>query len=94
MASLEDEEGVVIYQPVEERGMGVSPMRFSRETRAGRPCHGAISTGCCADAAVLGDDTIVGTNSVIGASVSLTKSVPPNTLVTIEKPSLKFRGAT
>ena len=47
-----------------------------------------------ANATVLGDDTIVGTNSVIGASVSLTKSVPPNTLVTIEKPSLKFREAS
>lgn len=47
-----------------------------------------------ANATVLGGDTIVGANSVIGASVSLTKSVPPNTLVTIEKPSLRFREAS
>ena len=47
-----------------------------------------------ANATVLGGDTVVGANSVIGASVSLTKSVPPNTLVTIEKPSLRFREAS
>ena len=46
-----------------------------------------------ANATVLGGTTIVGANSVIGASVSLTKSVPPNTVVTIEKPSLRFREA-
>lgn len=43
-----------------------------------------------ANATVLGGKTVVGKNSVIGASVSLTRSVPPNTLVTIEKPSLRF----
>ena len=46
-----------------------------------------------ANATVLGGDTVVGANSVIGASVSLTKSVPANTIVTIDKPSLRFREA-
>lgn len=46
------------------------------------------------NATVLGGDTVVGRNSVIGASVSLTKSVPPNTVVTIEKPDLRFREAS
>lgn len=46
------------------------------------------------NATVLGGDTTVGANSVIGASVSLTRSCPPNTVVTIEKPSLKFREAS
>ena len=46
-----------------------------------------------ANATVLGGETVVGRNSVIGASVSLTRSVPPNTLVTIDKPSLRFRDA-
>lgn len=46
-----------------------------------------------ANATVLGGDTVVGKHSVIGASVSLTKSVPANTQVTIEKPSLRFREA-
>ena len=47
-----------------------------------------------ANATVLGGNTTVGANSVIGASVSLMKSVPPNTIVTIEKPSLRFREAS
>lgn len=47
-----------------------------------------------ANATILGGDTIIGANSVIGASVSLTKSIPPNTVVTIEKPSLRFREAS
>ena len=44
-----------------------------------------------ANATILGGKTVIGNNSVIGASVSLHKSVPANTIVTIEKPSLKFR---
>jgi serine O-acetyltransferase len=47
-----------------------------------------------ANATILGGDTIVGHHSVIGASVSLTKSIPPNTVVTIDKPSLRFREAS
>jgi serine O-acetyltransferase len=44
-----------------------------------------------ANATVLGGDTIVGAHSVVGASVSLTRSIPPYTIVTIEKPQLRFR---
>jgi serine O-acetyltransferase len=44
-----------------------------------------------ANATILGGDTVIGAGSEIGASVSLTKSVPPNTVVTVEKPSLRFR---
>lgn len=47
-----------------------------------------------ANATILGGDTVIGKNSVIGASVSLMKGVPPNTVVTIEKPSLQFRDAS
>ena len=47
-----------------------------------------------ANATILGGQTVIGANSVIGASVSLMKSVPPNTIVTIEKPSLRFREAS
>lgn len=47
-----------------------------------------------ANATILGGDTVIGANSVIGASVSLMRSVPPNTIVTIEKPSLRFREAS
>jgi serine O-acetyltransferase len=46
-----------------------------------------------ANATVLGGQTVIGAHSVIGAGVSVTKSVPPNTIVTVEKPSLRFREA-
>ena len=45
------------------------------------------------NATILGGTTVVGAGSLIGANVSLNRSVPPNTIVTIEKPSLKFREA-
>lgn len=47
-----------------------------------------------ANATVLGGKTVIGRNSVIGASVSLMKSVEPNTMVTVDKPSLRFREAS
>ncbi len=47
-----------------------------------------------ANATVLGGQTVIGAHSVIGAGVSVTKSVPPNTIVTVEKPSLRFREAS
>lgn len=47
-----------------------------------------------ANATILGGDTVIGANSVIGASVWMTKSVPPNTIVTIETPSLRLRDAS
>jgi serine O-acetyltransferase len=47
-----------------------------------------------ANGTVLGGHTVVGANSVIGAGVSVTRSIPPNTVVTIEKPSLRFREAS
>lgn len=58
--------------------------------------HPTIEEGVViyANATVLGGDTIIGANSVIGSSASVTKSVPPNTVVTIEKPSLRFREAS
>lgn len=45
------------------------------------------------NASILGGSTIVGAGSLIGSSVTLSRSVPPNTIVTIEKPSLRFREA-
>ena len=46
------------------------------------------------NASILGGETFVGRGSVVGAGVTLTKSVPPNTVVTIEKPNLRFREAS
>lgn len=47
-----------------------------------------------ANATVLGGDTVIGHHSTIGASVSLYESVPPNTQVMLERPSLRFRQAS
>lgn len=45
------------------------------------------------NATILGGTTVIGAGSRIGSSVSLNRSVPPHTIVTIERPSLRFRDA-
>ena len=45
------------------------------------------------NATILGGTTVIGAGSQIGSTVTLSRSVPPNTIVTIEKPSLRFRDA-
>ena len=44
-----------------------------------------------ANATILGGDTVIGHHAVIGSNVWLTHSVEPNTVVSIEKPSLRIR---
>ncbi len=46
-----------------------------------------------ANATILGGNTVIGHDSVIGANVWLTRSVPPQTTVTLEKPQLRMRSA-
>ena len=45
-----------------------------------------------ANATILGGATVIGHDSVIGANVWLTRSVPPHTTVTLEKPQLRIRS--
>jgi serine O-acetyltransferase len=45
-----------------------------------------------ANATILGGETIIGHHSVIGSSVWLTHGVPPYTVVSLEKPSLRIKG--
>jgi serine O-acetyltransferase len=45
-----------------------------------------------ANATILGGDTVVGHHAVIGSNVWLTQSVPPHTVVALEKPALRFRS--
>jgi serine O-acetyltransferase len=45
-----------------------------------------------ANATILGGDTVIGHNAVVGSSVWLTHGVGPYTVVTIEKPSLRIKG--
>ncbi len=86
---------VKIYQ-----GVTLGALSFPRDEKGNLirniKRHPTIEEGVViyANATVLGGTTVVGANSVIGASVSLMKTIPPNTVVTIEKPSLKFREAS
>ncbi|QDT00191.1 serine O-acetyltransferase [Adhaeretor mobilis] len=56
--------------------------------------HPTIQNGVVvyANATILGGETIVGHDSVIGSSVWLTYSVEPHTTVLLEKPKLKMRA--
>ncbi|TWU35178.1 serine O-acetyltransferase EpsC [Novipirellula artificiosorum] len=55
--------------------------------------HPTIEDGVVvyANATILGGRTVVGKDSVIGSSVWITKTVPPSTTVTLEKPQLRVR---
>ncbi|HEY3967863.1 MAG TPA: serine acetyltransferase [Planctomycetaceae bacterium] len=82
---------VKIYQ-----GVTLGALSFPRDENGniirGRKRHPTIEERVViyANATILGGDTVVGAGSTIGASVSLTHSVRPETLVTVEKPSLRF----
>ena len=56
--------------------------------------HPTIEDGVVvyANATILGGETVVGRDSVIGSSVWLTYSVEPHTTVLLEKPKLKMRA--
>jgi serine O-acetyltransferase len=45
-----------------------------------------------ANATVLGGNTVVGHDSIVGSSVWLTYTVAPHTTVTLEKPKLRIKG--
>lgn len=87
--------GVKVYQ-----GVTLGALSFQKDAEGnlvrGTKRHPTIEDGVViyANATILGGDTIIGNNSVIGASVWMTKSVPPNTVVTIETPSLRLREAS
>ncbi len=86
---------VKIYQ-----GVTLGALSFPKDSEGnvvrGTKRHPTIEEGVViyASATVLGGDTVIGANSVIGAGVSLYESVPPNTIVTINKPDLRFRDAS
>ena len=86
---------VKLYQGVTLGALSF-PKDDSGQVVRGQKRHPTIEEGVViyANATVLGGETVIGARSVIGASVSLIQSVPPNTVVTIEKPQLKFREAS
>jgi serine O-acetyltransferase len=46
-----------------------------------------------ANATILGGETVIGARAVIGSNVWLTQSVAPDTVVVLEKPQLRLKGA-
>jgi len=85
---------VKLYQ-----GVTLGALSFPRDAEGniirGRKRHPTLENDVVvyANATILGGDTVVGHHSVIGSSVWLTQSVVPHTVVTLEKPSLRMRGA-
>ncbi len=88
-------ENVKLYQ-----GVTLGALSFPKDPAGklirGRKRHPSIEQDVViySNASVLGGNTVIGVGSVIGASVSLTQSIPPHTIVTIDKPSLQFRQAS
>ncbi|MEZ6129965.1 MAG: serine O-acetyltransferase EpsC [Planctomycetaceae bacterium] len=87
-------EGVTLYQ-----GVTLGAWSFPRDEQGNliRGCkrHPTLEDHVTvySNATILGGTTIVGRGSQIGSNVTLSRSVPANTIVTIDKPSLKFREA-
>lgn len=86
--------GVTLYQ-----GVTLGAWSFPRDEQGnlirGRKRHPTLEDRVTvySNATILGGDTVVGAGSHIGSSVTLNRSIPPNTIVTIDKPSLRFREA-
>jgi serine O-acetyltransferase len=89
------EQNVKLYQ-----GVTLGALSFPKDDSGniirGVKRHPTIEEGVViyANATVLGGDTVIGRNSVIGSSCAISKSVPANTIVTMEKPQLRFRDAS
>lgn len=93
--TCEIHENVKIYQ-----GVTLGALSFDRSADGslvrGTKRHPTLERDVVvySNASILGGETVVGRGSTIGAGVTLGKSVPPNTVVTLEKPSLRFREAS
>jgi len=86
--------GVKLYQ-----GVTLGALSFARDENGdlvrGNKRHPTLRDDVVvyANATILGGKTVVGDRSVIGSSVWLTYSVGPDTVVVLEKPQLRVRGA-
>jgi serine O-acetyltransferase len=85
---------VTLYQ-----GVTLGAWSFPRDEDGnlirGAKRHPTLEDGVAvySNATILGGTTVIGAGSQIGSSVTLSRSIPPNTIVTIDKPSLRFREA-
>ncbi len=84
---------VKLYQ-----GVTLGALSFPRDASGniirGRKRHPTLEDDVVvyANATILGGDTVIGHHAVIGSSVWLTHSVAPQTIVSLEKPSLRMKG--
>jgi serine O-acetyltransferase len=87
-------DGVKIYQ-----GVTLGALSFPRDEKTGEILrnvkrHPTIEDEVViyANATILGGKTVIGHHSVVGSSAWVTRSIPPNTTVTIENPMLRYRS--
>jgi len=94
-ATTEIASGVTIYQ-----GVTLGALSFAKDEQGNlvrnSKRHPTLEENVIvyANATVLGGKTTIGRNSVIGASASVYESIPANTVVTLEKPTLRMRQAS
>ncbi|MDR1535144.1 MAG: serine acetyltransferase [Planctomycetota bacterium] len=81
-------DDVTLYQGVTLGALSPASGKSGRKMKR----HPTIEDGVIiyANATILGGETVIGRNSVIGGSVWLTDSVPPDTVVTLSNPDLVF----
>lgn len=86
--------GVTVYQSV-TLGAWSFPRDDDGNLIRGQKRHPTIEDNVViySNATILGGSTTIGANSSIGAGVSLSRSIPANTIVTVERPQLRFREA-
>lgn len=86
-------DNVKIYQ-----GVTLGALSFPKDEKGrlvrGQKRHPTIEHDVViyANATILGGDTVIGHHSVIGSNVWLVESVAPYTVVTMEKPRLRFKS--
>ena len=87
--------GVKVYQGVTLGALSFPRDETTGELVRGTKRHPTIENGVViyANATILGGRTVIGHDSVIGSSAWITRSVAPQTVVTIEDPRLRIRGA-
>ena len=94
-ATCEIASGVKLYQ-----GVTLGALSFAKDEQGNlvrnSKRHPTIEENVViyANATVLGGTTTIGKNAVIGAGASVYESIPANTVVTLEKPTLRMRQAS
>ena len=88
-------EDVKLYQGVTLGALSFPRDEVTGELRRDTKRHPTIEDGVViyANATILGGETTIGHGAVIGSSAWITRSVDPETIVTIEGPRLRYRGA-